>query len=139
MSAAVGNHRSAYDQLVFNRRLLVVAHVSLGLFAAFWYLYHVNFSHFPYWTRGASKAAVSIAAPAILPYLLSGIHSWQVVTVHRFRVWIFLLVLVAGTVFVNIFSLGYLGTEPHEIAVMSAVGLQILIFLWAGEMLLNVV
>ena len=102
MSADADRHRFVYERLVFNRRLLLFAHVLLGLFAAFWYLSYIDFSHFMYWRRSAGLAVILVSAPASLPYLVSGVYSWRVVTDRRLGLWVFLMVLVAGAVLVHL-------------------------------------
>ena len=139
MSADADRHRFVYERLVFNRRLLVVAHVLVGLFATFWYLSHIDFSHFLYWRRGASLAVIFISAPATLPYLVSAVYSWRVVTDRRPGVWVFLMVLVAGAVLVNLLVSGRLGIDVREVGMLQAAGLQTAAYVWAAEMLLHVV
>ena len=139
MSPNVDRHRSEYDQFVFNRRLLVFAHVVVGFLAAFWYLSHIDLSHLPYWRRGASFAVILISAPATLPYLVSAVYSWRVVTYRSLGVWIFLVVLVAGAVLVNLLIAGRLGIDVHEVGIVQGVTLQGLLYVCAAEMLLNVV
>ena len=131
--------RFIYERRLFNRRLLLFAHVLVGLFAAFWYLSHIDFSHFQYWRRGAGLAVIFVSAPATLPYLVSAVYSWRVVTDHQFRVWVFLTVLVAGAVLVNLLVSGGLGIDAREVGMLQAAGLQTVAYVWAAEMLLHVV
>ena len=139
MSADADRHRFVYERLVFNRRLLVFAHVLVGLFAALWYLSHIDFSHFMYWRRGAGLAVIFVSAPATLPYLVSAVYSWRVVTDRRPGVWVFLMVLVAGAVLVNLLVSGRLGIDVREVGMLQAAGLQTAAYVWAAEMLLHVV
>jgi len=139
VSRDVDRHRSDYDKFVFNRRLLVFAHVVVGFLAAFWYLSHIDLSHFPYWRRGAGFAIILISAPATLPYLVSAVYSWRVVTYRSLGVWIFLGVLVAGAVLVNLLVTGRLGIDAHEVGIVQAATLQGVLYVCAAEMLLHVV
>jgi hypothetical protein len=128
-----------YERLGFNRRLLVFAHALLGLFTAFWYLSNIDLSHFMYWRRNAGLAVILISAPATFPYLVSGVYSWRVVTGRRLGIWVFLMVLVAGAVLVNLFVSGRLGIDVGEVGILQAAGLQTVAYVLAAEMLLHVV
>jgi hypothetical protein len=139
VSADADHHRYVYERLVFNRRLLVFAHVLLGLFAVFWYLSYIDLSHFMYWRRGASFAVIFISAPATLPYLVSGVYSWRVVTDRRLGIWVFLTVLVAGAVLVNLLVSGRLAINVREVGILQAIALQTVAYVWSAEMLLHVV
>lgn len=135
----VDGHRFVYDRFVFNRKLLVFAHILVGFCAAFWYLSHIDFSHFAYWRRGAGTAVIMIAAPAILPYLISAVYSWRVVTDRRLGVWAFLVVLIAGAVLVNLLILGLLGIDVREVGTLQTAALQTGLYVWAAELLLHIV
>jgi hypothetical protein len=139
VSGDADRHRFACERLVFNRRLLLFAHVLLALFAAFWYLSYIDFSHFMYWRRSAGLAVIFISAPASLPYLVSGVYSWRVVTDRRLGLWAFLMVLVAGAVLVNLLVSDRLGIDVREVGIFQAAGLQTVAYVWAAEMLLHVV
>lgn len=139
MSADADRHRFVYERLVFNRRLLVFAHVLLGLFGVFWYLSYIDFSHFMYWRRGAGLAVIVVSAPATLPYLVSGVYSWRVVTDRRLGISVFLMVLVAGAVLVDLLVSGCLGIDVREVGILQAIALQTVAYVWAAEMLLHVV
>lgn len=139
MSFDAGRHRSEYDRFVFNRRLLLVAHIMVGVLAAFWYLNHIDLSHYPYWRRNASFAVIFISAPATLPYLVSAIYSWRVVTHRSLGVWVFLVVLSAGAVLMSLLVSNRLGIDFHEAGILQTAALQCGLYVWAAEMLLHVV
>jgi hypothetical protein len=56
-----------YDQWMFNRALLLWAHIILAIVAALLYLSSTDLTHFAYWRRGASAAPVMIAAIRTFP------------------------------------------------------------------------
>jgi hypothetical protein len=87
----------ALDRLAFHRSAFICVHVALGIAAAFMYMAVIDLGHFAYWRRGASMGAVIIASVATIPYLISGLASYRLVSPKRGGFWIFLAILVLGT------------------------------------------
>jgi hypothetical protein len=125
-----------YRRLTFNRKLLLFVHIMVAIFSSFYFLSKVDLPHFSF-TRGRSSLIVVLMAlPAIIPYAGSAIYSRQVVTYRRARTFIFLLILIAGAVLIN------LSLYNHWIkgtGILLWVGVQTGVYLWAAELLLNVV
>jgi hypothetical protein len=128
-----------YQQLVLNRKLLVFAHVVVGFLSVVWYLSQIDFGHFPYWKSRSGLGVIFIAAPAIVPYVISAVYSWQVVTHRRLGVFLFLVVLVAGAGLMGLLLSGVLGIEVNGIQWLVTAGAQAGVYLWAAELLLHVV
>jgi hypothetical protein len=84
------------DQRLFNRKVVLLAHVLAALFTAVLYLNQVDFTRFYYWRRSAGAEVLFAAAPALVPYLISAVHSWRKATHNRLRVAAFLVILVLG-------------------------------------------
>ena len=63
------------ERLVFNRKALVFAHTLLGFFSALFYLSKVDLTHSPFFASSSGLSVIAIAAPAILPYVYSGVYS----------------------------------------------------------------
>jgi hypothetical protein len=90
---------------LFLRRWLIWCHLIVGSVAFFIYLTTIDFTHFNYWSRGAGTALIFVAAPVLLPYLISAIRCWHLYTWQmdgpsRIRVAAFMVVLVAGAALV---------------------------------------
>jgi hypothetical protein len=105
-----GTPALAVERRLAHRRLLAWVHATQALLITFLYLSQVNFGGFVYTTRGAGVSVIILAAPALLPYVISGIFSRRVVTDDRVRLVIFIFVLTAGTVFIGFLLLGTFGT-----------------------------
>jgi len=84
------------DRRKFNRKLVLFFHVLAAFFTAVIYLSQINLARFQYWRRGSSLNVLLIAAPPLLPYIISAVHSWRTATYDRLRVSLFLLVLILG-------------------------------------------
>lgn len=128
-----------HERLAFNRKLLVLAHVLVGFFSAVFYLSQIDLVNFPYWQSRAGLGVILIAAPALVPYIVSAVYSWRVVTHRRLGVWLFLGVLVAVSVLMGLLLSGALGIDMHGPERLFIVGTQAGIYLWAAELLLHVV
>ena len=79
-----------------------------------------------------------MAAPAIVPYLISGVYSWRVVTHRRLGVLLFIIVLVAVSALMGLLVSGKLGIDVHGIELLFTAGAQAGVYVWAAEFLLDV-
>jgi hypothetical protein len=125
-----------HDRLVLNRKLLLVAHLAIGVPAAFLYMSRLDLSRFHYWGRSGTGASF-IASPALIPYVVSAVRSWQLAPARRLNVWLFIGVLVAGAVLMAFFfidAFGVDGTGP----LIGAVVIQTAGYFWAAEHILEV-
>jgi hypothetical protein len=80
-----------------------------------------------------------MAGPALVPYAMSAVYSFRVVTHRRLGVWLFLVVLIAVSVLMALLLSGALGIDVHGPEWLFTVGAQAGIYLWAAELLLHVV
>jgi hypothetical protein len=129
-----------YDRWVFNRSLLVWAHVVLAIVAGLLYLDSTNVvNHIAYWRRGAAGSYVLLAATAMLPYLFSAIYSWNRVSHRRLGLWIFILILVVGTVAVGYWYVGGPRDTHGSMATVYLILAQCVVYLWSASLCLATV
>jgi|SRR5580658_7415139 hypothetical protein len=121
-----------YDRLVFQRLLLVWVHIALAIVAGLLYLSAANLQHFAYWRPRASMAAVAMASIPMLPYLLSGIHSRDLVSGQRLGFWIFVLVLVIGTGVVGYWYVSGVNAAHDAKSTVGVISVQSLAYLWSA-------
>jgi hypothetical protein len=88
----------SFARIVFNERLLLVAHIVLGGVATAAYLTRIDFTGFHYWGRGGSWGTVIMSVPPILPYFISGIFSRKFEDPSRAGPLLFVCTLTVGTV-----------------------------------------
>lgn len=122
-----------YDRLVYSRSLLLWLHLALGLAAALIYLGTFDHSRLAWWGR-AGIYLVSQSALAWIPYLVSGIYSRRRLPARPSGTWLFMLILLSGTVGVGCF---YLTPMVHEIPVFSAILVQTAAYVLAASVLLG--
>jgi hypothetical protein len=77
-------------QRTFNRTLVLWAHIALGMLVSMIYLSRMNLTGFRYYTRGAGTGALFLAAPALLPYVISALYFRTFKCNRRVRVLVFL-------------------------------------------------
>lgn len=139
MIAARDNQRLMDERLLFNRKLLTFAHVMVGLLSAFWYFAQIDRGHYPYWHSRVGLAAVAIVAPAVVPYVVSGVYAWRVATHRRLRVLAFLMVLIAGAILMGMLFSGALGIRFNAVEWLATATTQAFGYVWAAELLLHVI
>lgn len=127
----------SYDRLAFHRKLLVFMHLVLGCGATLIYLNQVDFASFAYWRPRSALGVLFIAAPPIIPYAVSGIHAWHVVTARRLGMYLFLIVLLAGAIVNALIFLGAFDISVDGSTVLWVVIVQTLVYFWGGELLLT--
>jgi hypothetical protein len=123
---------ASYDHLVFNRSLLLWLHVVLALAAALMYLTTIDTSHLRWWRRGAAEVALLRSSASLVPYMVSAAVSRRFATARRFGIWLFALVLVAGTVAVGYFYVTRMVDEVPVVGTLTAVLVQTAIYLIAA-------
>ncbi|HZR04019.1 MAG TPA: hypothetical protein VFA81_12710 [Burkholderiales bacterium] len=133
------NDRLLEQRLVFNRKLVVFVHVMVGFLSALWYLSQIDLGHFAYWQSRAGMSVVLIGAPAIVPYVVSGVYAFRVVTHRRLRLLLFLLLLVAGAVVMGLLFSGGFGIKLSGFDVLTTAATQAGAYVWAAELLLHVI
>jgi hypothetical protein len=94
------------SRLTANRRLLVGVYAGLGLVSALVYLSQENVSLVAISGSRSGVGAIFIALPAILPYVLSGVYAWQLISEKRLGLYFFLAATVVGTVAANLVITG---------------------------------
>ena len=78
-----------------------------------------------------------IAAPSLLPYVFSAVHSWRIATYDRLRVGAFLLVLIAGTFGACSAILKAFGLSFDRAAILWVFAIQALVYFWSAEFLFD--
>jgi hypothetical protein len=122
----------------FNRKLVLFFHVLAASFTALIYLSQVNLARFQYWRRGASLNVLLIAAPPLLPYFISAVHSWRTATYDRLRVSLFLLVLSLGAFGVGCALVGAFGLSVDSSTLLWTFAIQAAVYFFAAEFLFDV-
>src|SRR5258708_6406535 len=84
------------QQRQFHRKLLLLVHAIAAFLTAALYLSTRDLRRFHYWSRGAGVASILLAAPPLLPYIISAVHSWRTAPYSRPRVTAFLAILATG-------------------------------------------
>ena len=133
------DQRTIDERLLFNRKLLTFAHVMVGFLSALWYLTQNDLGHYPYWQSRAGLGILLMASPAVVPYVVSGVYAWRVVTHRRLGVLVFLVLLVAGAVLVGLLSSGALGIKFSAVDWLATAMGQAFAYVWAAELLLHVI
>ena len=86
-------------QLASNRKVILWAHILLGVLAAMVYLSGLDLAGFRYWSMHAGVRVIVLALPALVPYIISAIVATLLVgPQHHIRVWFFLSIVSVGTV-----------------------------------------
>jgi hypothetical protein len=137
VNAQLESPSSLRERRVFHRKLLVWIHAIVGCATMLVYLNQINLAGLA-WAPGAGVAEILIATPAIIPYVISAAYSWQVVTYHRGRVALFILLLITGSLLMGSVIVGAFGSLGR-VALLWAFGVQAYVYFWAAELLLNVV
>lgn len=106
------------SRLAFDRKAFVIVYVSFALVAGFTFISHIDLSWavYPGYTSGI--AVLMIAMPALAPYILSGFAAWHMMAkqwqllpkYRRLRLYLFLLVIGAGTLFSSLLLAGFFGS-----------------------------
>jgi hypothetical protein len=122
----------------FNRKLMLLIHVLAGLFTVVIYLSEVDLGNFPYWQRRAGLMSLLLAAPPLLPYVISAVHSWRAATYNRLRVALFLLVLILGALGTGCAIVGAFGLRLDHATLLWTFAIQALVYFWAAEFLFDV-
>jgi len=132
------NKRHALD-----RRVLLWAHVLLGVATCSLYIYRVNLPLAASLAPNAGYFELWIALPIIVPYLASARFSWSAysdpyVIHNRVRLAAFIFVLAMGAVFMGWFIASPpQGAERIDFVLASL--MQGFAYMWAAQILLNVV
>lgn len=85
-------------RLTANRRLFLGTYTGLGFVSTFVYLSQVNLSFKTIvGSRLSGLAMMAIDLPAILPYLISGLYAWQLISERRLGLYLHLAVTIVGT------------------------------------------
>lgn len=120
-----------------NRRLVLWFQAMAAFFTAMIYLNQVTLTHFPFMIRSAGLLLIFVAAPPILPYAISAVHTWHLAMYSRIRVAIFLLVVVAGAYGVCGALLGPLDLAPDTHSLLGVFAVQALIYLGSAALLFD--
>jgi hypothetical protein len=125
-----------------DRKILLWAHAVMGGATLALYLYHITLPVSGTLMPGAGLSETLIAAPVLLPYVVSAVYSWRLYSApyvihNRVRLALFIVVLTVGGVL-----MGYLfvapPTEFERTDLIPALSVQGLAYVWGAERLLNV-
>jgi hypothetical protein len=126
------------DRLIANRRLLLGIYAGLGFVSALVYLGQVNVSLVAISGSRSGVGAVLIALPAILPYVLSGVYAWRLVSERRLGLYLFLATTVIGTVVANLVITGTFDIPMTTATVFWYALVQTAVYGLAAEFLLGI-
>lgn len=126
------------DRLTANRRLLLGVYAGLGIVSALVYLSQVNVSLVAISGSRSGVGAVLIALPAILPYVLSGVYAWRLVSERRLGLYLFLATMVIGTVVANLVITGTFDIPMTTATVFWYALVQTAVYGLAAEFLLGI-
>ena len=125
-----------FDHFMFNRSVLLWAHLALAFAAALMYMTTLDNSWLKWWRRGAGDIELIRSIPAMIPYIVSGVLSRRLITGRRFGIWIFVAVLVAGTAAVGyLYMTGTVDKLP-VLGTLATVTVQTVVFGLAAVILL---
>jgi len=83
-------------------------------------------------------AVLALAAPPLLPYLISAVHSWRRATYNRKRVAAFLFVLIAGTFSKCCAMLGAFNLSVDRYSLVWMCAIEAIVYFWSAEFLFDV-
>jgi hypothetical protein len=126
------------QQRQFHRKLLLFVHAIAAFSTAALYLSSLDLGRFHYWSRGAGVASILLAAPPLLPYIISAVHSWRTAPHSRPRVSVFLAILVAGTFGVICVIAGWFDLSVDGTALLWIFAIQAAIYFFSAEFLFDV-
>jgi len=122
----------------FNRKLVLLFHAMAAVLTVFLYLSTLDLQRFAYWRRGAGMAILLVAAPALLPYVISAVHSWRRATDDRLRVALFLVVVVLGAAGAGCAMLGAFGLSMDTSSLLWVFAFQAAAYFFSAEFLFDV-
>ena len=122
----------------FNRKLVLLFHALAACVSVFMYLSMLSLQRFAYWHRGAGPEILLITAPALLPYLISAVHSWRLATYDRLRVALFLCIFILGAVGADCAMLGAFGLSVDTSGLLKVFAFQAGAYFFSAEFLFDV-
>jgi hypothetical protein len=126
------------QQRQFHRKLLLFVHAIAAFLTAAPYLSTLDLRRFHYWSRGAGVASILLAAPPLLPYIISAVHSWRTAPYSRSRVTAFLAILVTGAFGVICAIVGGFGLSVDGTGLLWIFATQAAIYFFSAEFLFDV-
>lgn len=111
----MSSQEAADHRLTANRRLLLSVYVGLGLLSTFVYLSQVNVSFVAIAGSRSGLGVILIALPAILPYIISGVYAWRLISQRRLGLYLFLAATVTATVVANLVITGSIFNVPMNV------------------------
>ena len=126
------------QQRQFHRKLLLLVHAIAAFSTAALYLSNLDLRRFHYWSKGAGVATLLLAAPPLLPYIISAVHSWRTAPYSRPRVTVFLAILVAGAFGVICAIVGGFGLSVDGTGLLWILATQAAIYFFSADFLFDV-
>jgi len=121
-----------FRRIVVYSRVILVWHVTLAVATVAAYLWASDLSHFAYWRRAASSAVILMAAPVILPYVVSYVSARRIQTPKFLRVAMYLATLTIGCGLIIAFDVGAFGV-PNQGVMFVLLSIQAYIYYWSGR------
>jgi hypothetical protein len=122
----------------FNRKLIVLIHAVAAFVTAIIYLDELNLGRLQYSRRGTSVAVLILAAPPLIPYAISAVHSWRTATYNRIRVAAFIFVFIAGAIVTCGTIVGALGISLQGTDLLWVFAMQAVLYFFSAEFLFDV-
>jgi len=133
-----GSDQPLERRRAFNRKLLLWIHTAAALSSALIYLSRISVGA-TFWFATGGTAAILLASPVLVPYLVSAVYSSSVVTGIRWRVYTFIVILLLGTVLVDLAVSGVFGAFEQPMIFLGMLGAQLMTYVWSASFLLDVV
>lgn len=145
MNESVNNEHNSDPRFAFDRKALVVAYIIFSLCAAFTFIGHIDLSAAVYPSYTSGLAVLMIATPSLIPYLLSGLAAWQLMSKQwqlmlkhrRLRLYLMLLVIAIGTLFSSLLMLGVFDVALTRLMVVGLSIAETLVYLSAAGFFLS--
>lgn len=126
------------QQLAFNRKLLLWAHIVSGVFVSMAYLSRVSLINFAYWNRNAGAGIAFMAVPPLVPYIISAISSRRFVRPDRIRILAFIVVITIGTAAAGAFYLGIVDIDVDVQTLFVVIVMQTACYILGAAVLLQI-
>ncbi len=127
---------STYLPTPLTSHRVVWAHLILGLVAAGSWLSRSTVWHLEYLKDYGFNLA-SYVLLAMLPYVTSAVLSWRLVTANRWKPWVYVGILAAGTALAVVNNSGIWTVQPGLAGIWIILFVQFISFLFAAEWVLD--
>jgi hypothetical protein len=138
MESIMNSQPPADKRLSANRRILLGTHAGLALLSTFVYLSQASVPFDAIVGSRSGLGIILIALPAILPYVVSGIYAWRLISKRRLGLYLYLAATMVGTAVASLVIVGAFDIPVNaETIFWYALG-QIAVYGMAAEFLLRI-